>query len=161
MSVSNITKFTSSFFRAHGSLDVYQNYLQGALDDLVTWCTLYAPNSQRYFIDKMVHDAIIESDSPVELEIEWCSTVNQQTLTRIVELKGRPLAVPKRSRTCYELFCQENREEVEDYLDTRKASVVNKELAKRWHACDQSPYGDLAEFDKARFKAKKGRYSMC
>lgn len=161
--VTNVTNFIRLFLKGQGCLDVYQGFFQGLMN-AVRDAHLQYPNVEVFLINKFVIDTLVQAGVPIELEIEWSSEYTQQDLAKVVSIKGSrvyAIRVPKRSRTLYEFFCQETRQEIVDLVGTKSPAVVNKELAKRWYLTNQTPYKALAENDKVRFQAKKDRYNVC
>lgn len=106
------------------------------------------------------------------LKTKWKGENIQQQLKAILtktKKEDKDENMPKRAKSPYLYFCQDNRDKVRNELgETTKATDITKELGVRWQKLNKDTkasakkqlkkYEKLAEEDAARYKAEKEEY---
>jgi len=100
-----------------------------------------------------------------DLIMEWMNSKNQTTFKKLLNKSTDKInGNPKRAKSAYLYFCDENRAVIRSELDS---TVTNKDIIKtlgiRWNIAkengDISKYLELAANDKERYNKEKDNYS--
>ena len=106
-----------------------------------------------------------QTNTMEDLEKNWMLPGNQKKLKNIINSCGKKTSnTPKRAKSAYLYFCQDNRDKVKNELGPdAKATEVTKELGKQWNQLKLDKkknkklkeYLDLAMKDKERYMTEK------
>jgi hypothetical protein len=106
------------------------------------------------------------------LKTKWKGENTQQQLKALLtktKKEDKDENIPKRAKSPYLYFCQDNRDKVRDELgETTKATDITKELGARWQKLNKDTkasskkqlkkFEKLAEEDAVRYKTEKEQY---
>jgi hypothetical protein len=106
------------------------------------------------------------------LKTKWKGENTQQQLKALLtktKKEDKDENIPKRAKSPYLYFCQDNRDKVRDELgETTKATDITKELGVRWQKLNKDTkasskkqlkkFEKLAEEDAVRYKTEKEQY---
>ena len=122
-------------------------------------------------VNKLVLAFLDENKGAANLEELWMDSVNQKQVKNLLSRASRPPKdpqAPKRGKSSYLFYCQDNRDKVKkDLGEDSKATDVTKELGKRWNALKKDKksqkklqeYEALAAADKKRYEKEKSEYT--
>lgn len=110
-------------------------------------------NNINFFVNKFLNTNNLPQD-------KWNSKSNQQELKKLFNNNIKDPNTPKRAKSAYLIFCEENRESIHKELGhSAKITEVTRILGSKWRELNNDPkrsselqnFKDLAAKDKERF----------
>ena len=117
-------------------------------------------------VSKFVLSFIAEHKAE-DIESVWNSTKNQNALKKVLSNTGKKVkdpSAPKRSKSSYLFFCNEERLKIKKEKPDLSAKEITAELGVRWNALKKKgdkyvqKYEKMAQDDKARYEEEKTSY---